>query len=279
MTMWTRQLRGTFDQRGVTLIELVVTLALVAMISAGLVAIWSKSQEAYFIGSETAEVQQNVRAALDFMVREIRSTGKDVTNCAFDYATSGTFTAADCTAAKATACAGKLTGVTYGSCTNVFAVPFGTVGGVSVPSATAIAIRADRNDNGTVAGTTNSSVSDPGSENVLYRYWTAGNCPGGLPTACITRDDGALGSPQAMVSVDIAGFTLEYFPKPGFPPCNATPPQNPCPSFVPVDQADADGIGRIRITVTALQRTVGVDVSRTLVTDVILRNRNPNTGT
>lgn len=277
MTIGTRQPGCTLDQRGVTLTELVVTLALAGMISAGLLAIWSKSQEAYFIGAETAEVQQNVRAALDLIVREIRSAGKDATNCAFDYATSATFTGADCTAAKATACAAKLTGVTYGSCTNVSAIPFGTVGGVSVPSDSAIVIRADRNDNGTVAGTTNSSASDPGSENVLYRYWTAGNCPGGLPTACITRDDGA--GPQAMVSVDIAVFTLEYFPKPGFPPCNATPPQNPCPSFVPVDQADADGIGRIRITVTALQRTVGVDVSRTLTTDIILRNRNPNTGT
>jgi prepilin-type N-terminal cleavage/methylation domain-containing protein len=277
--MWTRQLRGTFDQRGVTLTELVVTLALAAIVMAALVAVWSKSQEAYFIGSETAEVQQNVRAALDFMVREIRSTGKDVTNCAFDYATSATFTGADCTNAKRDACRLKLqaTVPSYNTCANVFAIPFGTVGGVSVPSETAIAIRADRNDNGTVAGTTNSSASDPGGENVLYRYWAAGNCPGGLPAACITRDDGT--GPQAMVSVDISGFVLTYFPKPGFPPCNNTPPQNPCPSFTPADQADADGIGRIRITVTALQQTVGTIVSRTLVTDVILRNRNPNTGT
>jgi prepilin-type N-terminal cleavage/methylation domain-containing protein len=277
MIMRTRRRRGTFGQWGVTLTELVVTMALVAIVSTGLVAVWSKSQEAYFIGAETAEVQQNVRAAIDFMVREIRSTGKDATNCAFDYATSGTFTGADCTTAKANTCQTKLVGVSYGSCANIFAIPYGTVGGVSVPSETAIAIRSDRNDNGTIKDTSNSSASDPGSENVLYRYWTAGTCPGGLPTACITRDDGT--GPQAMVSVDIEGFTLEYFPKPGFPPCNATPPQNPCPSFTPVDQADADGIGRIRITVTAAQRTVGTTVSRRLVTDVILRNRNPNTGT
>jgi Tfp pilus assembly protein PilV len=275
-TMMTLRLSRTLDQRGLTLAELVVSLALTAMVAAGLVSVWSKSQQAYFIGSESAEVQQNVRAAVDFMVREIRSAGRDVTNCAFDYATSGTFTAADCTTAKATSCAAKVGG-SYTSCNNVFALPYGSVGGVNVPTATAIAIRSDRNDNGTVAGTTNSSGSDPGSENVLYRYWNAGSCPGGLPTACITRDDGT--GPQAMVSVDIAGFTLQYFPKPGFPPCNATPPQNPCPAFTPADQADADGIGRIRITVTAQQATVGTTISRTLVTDVILRNRNPNTGT
>jgi hypothetical protein len=209
------------------------------------------------------------------MVRDIRSAGRDVTNCAFDYATSGTFTAADCTAAKATACALKVGG-SYTSCTNIFAIPYGTFGGVAVPSATAILVQADRNDNGTIAGTANSSPSDAGSEAVVYRYVPAGSCPGGIPTACITRDDGA--GPQAMVSVDISGFELHYFPKPGFPPCNATPPQNPCPEFTPADQADADGIGRIQIKVTALQTTAGSTISRTLVTDVILRNRNPNTG-
>src|SRR5262245_46711420 len=193
----TPETRGALNQSGTTLTELVVTLALVAMVAAGIVAIWSKSQEAYFIGSETAEVQQNVRAALDFMVREIRSTGKDITNCAFDYATSATFTGADCTTAKASACATKIGGG-YTTCTNIFAIPHGTFGGVSVRSATAIAIQADRNDNGTVG-----LPGDPASESVLYRYWTAGSCPGGLPTACITRQDSASG-PQAMVSVDIA---------------------------------------------------------------------------
>ena len=77
-----------------------------------------------------------------------------------------------------------------------------------------------------------------------------------------------------MVSVDIAGFTLTYYPRPGYPPCNGSPTPNPCPSFTPADQPDADNVGRIRIAVTAQQTTAGTLVSRTLVTDVYLRNRN-----
>ena len=61
------------DGRGLSLTELVVTLALFALVMVGVVGTWGKAQEAYFIGSESAEVQQNVRAAIDFMVREIRS--------------------------------------------------------------------------------------------------------------------------------------------------------------------------------------------------------------
>ena len=74
-----------------------MTLALFAMVMAGVVGTWGKAQEAYFVGSESAEVQQNVRAAMDFMVRELRSTGRDATVCAFDYATS---TTTDCDGAK-----------------------------------------------------------------------------------------------------------------------------------------------------------------------------------
>jgi len=74
------------DERGITLAELVVTLALFGMIMTGVMMTWSKTQQAYFVGSEAAESQQNVRAAIDFMVREMRAAGRDVTVCAFDYA-------------------------------------------------------------------------------------------------------------------------------------------------------------------------------------------------
>ena len=42
------------DTRGLTLTELVVTLALFAMVMAGVIGTWGKAQEAYFIGAETA---------------------------------------------------------------------------------------------------------------------------------------------------------------------------------------------------------------------------------
>ena len=59
------------DARGYTLTELAVTLALFGMLMAGVMMTWSKTQQAYFVGSEAAENQQNVRAAIDFMVREL----------------------------------------------------------------------------------------------------------------------------------------------------------------------------------------------------------------
>ncbi len=283
------------DESGVTLTELAVTLGLFAIIMIAVLTIWTKSQEAYFIGSETVEVQQNVRVAMDLMVREIRSAGRDVTQCAFEFTASNTtITGVSCTATEQTSCQAKIgggfgaaagtnyigsngatcpTGVTNptNGCGCIFALPIQDL------SATTIRIRSDRNDNGTIAGRTNAVTAvigtdpvDPGSEDVMYALSTGGVCPG--VANCITRDDGT--GPQAMVAVDISGFNLTYYPRPGFPPCNGSPIPNPCPSFVPADQADADNIGRIQITVTALQTAIGQNVQRTMVTDVYLRNRN-----
>ena len=251
------------DERGITLAELVVTLALFGMIMTGVMMTWSKTQQAYFVGSEAAESQQNVRAAIDFMVREMRAAGRDVTVCAFDYAGPTSF---DCAGSKPATCAAKLGGG-YTSCANIFAMPFATA------TASTIQILSDRNDNGRIAGTGNAGASDAGEENVLYALASGSPpCPPGV-SACITRDDGT--GPVAMVAVDIAGLTFEYYPRPGFPPCDAVPPQNPCPPFtLPFgNQYQADNIGRIRITVIS-QTTIGGDIiRRRLDTDVMLKNR------
>ncbi len=258
------------DQRGVTLTELAVTLALFGMIMAGVVGTWQKTQEAYFVGSDAAEVQQNVRAAIDFMVRELRAAGRDVTVCAFDY--EGSSSVLDCNQAKADRCRldmglGTL-GYTTNGCQNIFAIPYQDVG------VDRLRVLADRNDNGTVAGTVNSSASDPGSENVLYRRETTSPpCPPGVP-ACITRDDGT--GPVAMVGIDITGLTFTYFPRRGYPPCAGTPPPDLCttPFALPLTtQQQADNIGRIHIQVVAAATVGGQLVQRTLETDVVLRNR------
>lgn len=287
------------DARGYTLAELAVALGIFALIMLGLISTWSKAQEAYFVGSETAEVQQNVRAAIDFMVREIRAAGRDMSNCAFDYATSSpVLTGADCDATKATACEAKMTafGGTYAAsgCQNIFAMPFGTFastpvsispapdlpGGCpgTVPSVCALVVRADRDDGGTIAGTANSSVSDDGGESVLYAIETGSVCPGG--GACITRRQFGQNAGQGMVAVDIdtAQTRFTYFPLPGYPGCTGTPLparcDTPYPDPGPTSQAEADGISRIQIQVRALQTFAGDSIARTMVTDVYLRNRN-----
>ena len=266
------------DGRGLSLTELVVTIALFALVMAGVVGTWSKAQEAYFIGSESAEVQQNVRAAIDFIVREIRSTGRDATVCAFDYATS---TTTDCDGAKVANCTTRLAGTgtpTWqtanglggAGCTGLYAIPYADA------RVNRLRIRSDRNHNGRIAGmgnamTSPASAADRGEEDVLYALSTM-NCPPGVPQ-CITRDDGT--GPVAMVAVDINGLTFTYYPRPNFGPCAGV--ANPCNnafSLPLANQAQADNIGRIRISVQAQQQTAGQTVSRTLVTEVTLRNRS-----
>jgi prepilin-type N-terminal cleavage/methylation domain-containing protein len=265
------------DDRGLSLTELVVTIALFAMVMAGVVVTWGKAQEAYFIGSESAEVQQNVRAAMDFMVREIRSTGRDATICAFDYATS---TTTDCDGGKVNVCTTKLAGtgaptwqtangVGGAGCTGLYAIPFAQA------TATSLRIRSDRNHNGRIAGMgnaiTSGSAADRGEEDVVYALSSA-NCPPGV-AQCITRDDGT--GPVAMVAVDINGLTFTYYPRPNFGSCAGV--ANPCNNAFGLpfaNQVQADNIGRIRISVQAQQQTAGQTVSRTLVTEVTLRNRS-----
>jgi prepilin-type N-terminal cleavage/methylation domain-containing protein len=266
------------DERGLSLAELVVTLAIFAVVMVGLVTTWGKAQEAYFVGSESAEVQQNVRAAIDFMVREIRSAGRDATVCAFDYATASTL---DCDGTKVTNCTARLTGsgtppwetangLGGPGCTGVYAIPFGQA------TATTLRIRSDRNHNGRIGGLANAitspaSAADRGEEDVLYALSTS-NCPSGVPQ-CITRDDGT--GPVAMVAVDINGLTFTYYPRSNFGPCAGVP--NPCNNAFALpfgSQSQADNVGRIRISIQAQQVVAGQTVSRTLVTEVTLRNRS-----
>jgi prepilin-type N-terminal cleavage/methylation domain-containing protein len=61
------------DQRGFTLTELLVVATVLGMILAGVVLVQQQGQQAYLFGSHRVEVQQNNRAALELMVRELRS--------------------------------------------------------------------------------------------------------------------------------------------------------------------------------------------------------------
>jgi prepilin-type N-terminal cleavage/methylation domain-containing protein len=266
------------DPRGFSLTELMITLALFGLVAAAVVGTWSKAQEAYFAGSESAEVQQNLRAAMDFMVREIRSTGRDATLCTFDYATT---VSADCDGTKVTRCAALLAGTGTpaweadnglggSGCAGLHAIPFGEA------TVETLRIRSDRNQNGRIGGRANAvvapaSAADRGEEDVLYALSTVG-CPPGVPR-CITRDDGT--GPVSLVAVAIDGLAFAYYPRPNFGPCaGVAGPCGPAFSLPFTNQAQADGIGRIRIAMQGQRQIAGQTVRRTLVTEVTLRNRS-----
>ena len=61
------------DQRGFTLTELLIVIAILGMMLAGLVTVQMQGQQSYLIGSHRVEAQQNGRIALELMVRELRS--------------------------------------------------------------------------------------------------------------------------------------------------------------------------------------------------------------
>ena len=61
------------SQRGFTLPELMVALAVTGLVCAGIFVIQQQGQQAYVMGSNRIETQQTARVALEEMIRELRS--------------------------------------------------------------------------------------------------------------------------------------------------------------------------------------------------------------
>ncbi len=61
------------DQRGYSLVELMIVCAVLGVILAGIFVMQQQGVQAYLLGSHRVEVQQNNRVALDLMVKELRS--------------------------------------------------------------------------------------------------------------------------------------------------------------------------------------------------------------
>ncbi|MBM4306687.1 MAG: prepilin-type N-terminal cleavage/methylation domain-containing protein, partial [Deltaproteobacteria bacterium] len=60
------------NRRGVTLIELLVALVISAILVAGIYRTFISTQRSYIVQDQVVEMQQNVRAAINMMMREIR---------------------------------------------------------------------------------------------------------------------------------------------------------------------------------------------------------------
>ena len=69
-----------FRERGVTLLELLVALALGVLLVLGVLRVWRETQLAYLDGAEAAEAQQTLRVAMERVVQVIRNAGANPTN-------------------------------------------------------------------------------------------------------------------------------------------------------------------------------------------------------
>ncbi len=113
---------------GFTLAELLVSMAIVGLVMAGVFGIWSAGSTSYLVGASRVEAQSTARATLALMARDIRGAGVDPRNLA----------AANCTSTSFTACAIVGPAATFPPTT------------ATVPTATSFTIQSDSNGNGAI---------------------------------------------------------------------------------------------------------------------------------
>jgi len=65
------------NNKGLTLIELLVGLVICAMVVAGIYRLFIAQSRAYTVQDQVVEVQQNIRSAMEVMLRDLRMTGFD----------------------------------------------------------------------------------------------------------------------------------------------------------------------------------------------------------
>jgi type IV pilus assembly protein PilW len=65
------------DTKGVTLIELLVALVLSALVIGGIYRLFVAQTKAYTVQDQVVEVQQNIRSAMEILLRDLRMAGYD----------------------------------------------------------------------------------------------------------------------------------------------------------------------------------------------------------
>ncbi|MDP2626210.1 MAG: prepilin-type N-terminal cleavage/methylation domain-containing protein [Candidatus Rokubacteria bacterium] len=131
------------DQRGFTLTELLVVTAVLAIVLGAVILIQQKGQEAYIMGSNRVETQQNARVALDLMTRELRSA---TAVTAIPSGTNMTFTDQNGTTVQYQLGSGNLTRTTGGVATIL-------IGGVQSLAFTYYSAYNGQTNTGTTTGT------------------------------------------------------------------------------------------------------------------------------
>jgi len=72
------------NERGYSLPELTVAMAVAGILMAGLLSMLMTGQQSYLVGTDQAEAQQNLRIAIGRMAQEIRLAGEDPTKVGFN---------------------------------------------------------------------------------------------------------------------------------------------------------------------------------------------------
>jgi type IV pilus assembly protein PilW len=62
----------SFNNKGFTLVEIMVSMVIVSLVIAGIYAVYTIQQRTYTVQEQVTEMQQQIRAVLDFMTRDIR---------------------------------------------------------------------------------------------------------------------------------------------------------------------------------------------------------------
>ena len=71
------------NERGFTLIEILIALFLISIVTAAIYKTFRAQQRSYMIQEEVVEMQQNLRAGMEILTREIRMAGYDPENSGF----------------------------------------------------------------------------------------------------------------------------------------------------------------------------------------------------
>lgn len=74
--------RAKKNTKGITLIELLIGVVICGMVIAGIYRVFIAQSKAYTVQDQVVEVQQNVRSAMEILLRDLRMTGFDYDHAA-----------------------------------------------------------------------------------------------------------------------------------------------------------------------------------------------------
>lgn len=72
-----RAMKCQLKNNGFTLIEIMVSMVISSLVIAGVYGVYTIQQRSYTVQEQVSEMQQRIRAAVDFMSREMRMAGYD----------------------------------------------------------------------------------------------------------------------------------------------------------------------------------------------------------